>query len=123
MGFLGHHDLAPVPEPLAIFDQFVSREPQTLVLKEKVLSVSGDSFDIKLASGEPILKVHGSWISLSGRKKVDDIHGQHLFDIVKEHLHIHSTYAIEDTHKKKIVEVKNSFTCKCRPQASQDLSV
>lgn len=123
-----HRSLAPVPEPIAIFDQFVAREPQTLVLKEKVLSVSGDSFHVKLVSGEPILKVHGAWLSLSGRKKVDDVHGQHLFDIVKEHFHIHSTYALEDANKQKIVEVKSSFTCKCRLPLSQakrrhDLSI
>ncbi|CAI7596539.1 unnamed protein product [Penicillium glandicola] len=110
MGFLGHHNLEPVAEPIAIFEQFVAKEPQTLVLKEKVLSVSGDSFEIKTAKGEPFLKVHGAWVSLSGRKKVEDAHGKHLFDIVKELLHIHSTYAIEDTHRKKICEVKSSLT-------------
>jgi len=112
MNILGHHDLKPVAEPIAIFDQFVAKEPQTLVLREKVLSVSGDSFEIKLASGEPFLKVHGAWISLSGRKKVEDAQGKHLFDIVKEHLHLHTTYAIEDTHRKKIAEVKSNLTCK-----------
>ncbi|KAJ5855568.1 uncharacterized protein N7529_009512 [Penicillium soppii] len=109
MGFLGHHNLAPVVEPIAIFDQFVSQEPQTIVLKEKVLSVSGDSFEIKLANGQPFLKVHGAWISISGRKKVEDANGNHLFDIVKELLHIHTTYAIEDTHRKKICEVKSNL--------------
>ncbi|CAI7669202.1 hypothetical protein PCG10_007816 [Penicillium crustosum] len=110
MGILGHHNLAPVAEPIAIFEQYVSKEPQTIVLKEKVLSVSGDSFEIKLANGEPFLKVHGAWVSFSGRKKVEDAHGKHLFDIVKELLHIHSTYAIEDTHRKKICEVKSNLT-------------
>ncbi|KAJ5546837.1 hypothetical protein N7494_004422 [Penicillium frequentans] len=110
MGFMGHHDLAPVVEPIAIFNQFVAKEPQTIVLREKVLSVSGDSFDIKLANGDTLLKVHGSWISLSGRKKVEDARGNHLFDIVKEHLHLHTTFAIEDTHGKKICEVKSNLT-------------
>lgn len=105
----GHHNLDPVGEPVAIFEQFVSKEPQTLVLKEKVFSVSGDSFDIKLASGEPLLKVHGAWVSLSGRKKIEDVNGKHLFDIVKEHLHLRTTYAIEDPHHKKICEVKNNL--------------
>jgi uncharacterized protein YxjI len=114
MGFLGHHNLAPVVEPIAIFDQFVSQEPQTIVLKEKVLSVSGDSFEIKLANGQPFLKVHGAWISISGRKKVEDANGNHLFDIVKELLHIHTTYAIEDTHRKKICEVKSNLRRKYR---------
>ncbi|CAI7633133.1 unnamed protein product [Penicillium discolor] len=110
MGILGHHNLDPVAEPIAIFEQYIAKEPQTIVLKEKVLSVSGDSFDIKLANGEPFLKVQGAWVSLSGRKKVEDAHGKHLFDIVKELLHIRSTYAIEDTHRKKICEVKSSLT-------------
>lgn len=112
MGIWGHHNLDPVVEPIAIFDQFVANEPQTLVLREKVLSVSGDSFEIKLANGQPIMKVHGAWVSLSGRKKVEDAHGKHLFDIVKEHLHLHSTYAIEDSHHKKVCEVKSNLTCK-----------
>jgi Uncharacterized conserved protein len=115
MGILGHHNLDSVAEPIAIFEQYIAKEPQTIVLKEKVLSVSGDSFEIKLANGEPFLKVHGAWVSLSGRKKVEDAHGKHLFDIVKELLHIRSTYAIEDTHRKKVCEVKSSLTRKYRP--------
>lgn len=114
MGILGHHNLDPVAEPIAIFEQYVAQEPQTIVLKEKVLSVSGDSFEIKLANGQPFLKVQGAWVSLSGRKKVEDAHGKHLFDIVKELLHIRSTYAIEDTHHKKLCEVKSGLTCKYR---------
>ncbi|KAJ5322327.1 hypothetical protein N7452_010616 [Penicillium brevicompactum] len=110
MGIFGPHNLAPVIEPIAIFDQFIAKEPQTIVLKEKVLSVSGDSFEIKLADGQPFLKVHGAWVSLSGRKKVEDAHGKHLFDIVKELLHIHTTYAIEDAHGKKACEVKSNLT-------------
>ncbi|KAJ5438385.1 uncharacterized protein N7458_009383 [Penicillium daleae] len=110
MGILGHSNLAPLPEPIAIFDQFVAKESQTLIMKEKVLSVSNDSFEVKLASGQSLLKVHGAWASLSGRKKVEDVQGKHLFDIVKEHLHIHTTYALEDTHRKKIAEVKNNLS-------------
>jgi uncharacterized protein YxjI len=120
MGFFGHHDLEPLPEALAIFDQFVAREPQTLVLKEKVLSLSGDSFEIKLANGQPLLKVHGAWVSLSGRKKVDDASGQHIFDIVKEHFHLHNTYAIEDLHGRKLVEVKSGMACTCYPPPQVD---
>ncbi|KAJ5777509.1 hypothetical protein N7520_000755 [Penicillium odoratum] len=110
MGILGHHALTPVAEPIALFEQFVSTEPQTLVLKEKVLSVSGDSFEVKLANGDTLIKVHGAWVSLSGRKKVEDAHGKHLFDIVKEHLHLHTTFALEDTHRKKICEIKSNLT-------------
>ena len=102
--------LQAVPEKIALFDQFVSTEPQTLVLREKVLSVSGDGFDIKTTDGKKILTVHGSWVTFSGRKKVSDEHGKHLFDIVKEHIHLHTTYGIENTHRSTIAEVKSNIT-------------
>ncbi|KAK3197563.1 hypothetical protein GRF29_216g603133, partial [Pseudopithomyces chartarum] len=68
-----------------------------------------DSFSIKTADGTPILQVEGKLMSISGRKKVTDMGGNHLFDIVKEHLHIHTTFAIEDPQKQKLMEVKSSF--------------
>jgi len=102
--------LAQVPQPIAIFDQFIAKETQTIILREKVLSFSGDSFEIKLLGGDPILRVHGKWLTISGRKKVTDANGKHLFDIVKEHLHLFTTYAAEDPHGKKILEVKSDLT-------------
>ena len=32
-------------------------------------------------------------------------------DITKEHLHLHTTYAIKDPHGKKICEVKSNLKC------------
>lgn len=109
---MSEQSLPPVSQPIALFDQFVAGVPQTLILKEKVLSVSGDSFDITLDNGQPILKVEGAWVSIHGRKKVSDMNGQHLFNIIKEHMHIHTTYAVEDPENKKIAEVKSGFKCK-----------
>jgi uncharacterized protein YxjI len=83
--------------------------PTTIVLKEHVLSLTGDSFSIKMEDGTPILQVEGKILSISGRKKVRDMAGNHLFDIVKEHLHIHTTFAIEDPQGQKLMEVKSSF--------------
>ncbi|KAI9923712.1 hypothetical protein ASPWEDRAFT_142195 [Aspergillus wentii DTO 134E9] len=103
------HYLDPVAEPIGIFGQFVSREQQTLALKEKIFSLSGDSFDVKLANGQVFLKVTGSVMSLSDRKSVEDAYGNHLFDIGKEHFHLHTTYAIKDPNGNKIAEVKSGF--------------
>jgi uncharacterized protein YxjI len=103
--------LAPVPQPIAIFPQFIAQTTETLVLKEHVLSLTGDSFSIKLASGTPILQVQGKVMSISGRKKVSDMQGNHLFSIVKEHLHIHATYVVEGKDGGKLVEVKSGFKC------------
>ncbi|KAF4970757.1 hypothetical protein FSARC_2270 [Fusarium sarcochroum] len=101
--------LPPAPRHVGVFKSFIANQTETLVLKEKVLSLTGDSFDIKLANGQPILKVEGKVMSISGRKKVFDMQGNHLFSIVKELLHIHATYAVEDPQGQKLMEVKNSF--------------
>jgi len=101
--------LPPVPQPLAIFDSFIARQSETIVLKEKVLSLSGDSFSIKLENGTPLLEVKGSIMSLSGRKSLFDMAGGHLFDIQKELLHIHATYAAVTPQGQKILEVKSKF--------------
>ncbi|KAH7239041.1 tubby C-terminal-like domain-containing protein [Fusarium tricinctum] len=101
--------LQTAPHQVGVFKNFIANQTETLVLKEKVMSLTGDSFDIKLANGQPILKVEGKVMSISGRKKVFDMNGNHLFSIVKELLHIHATYAVEDPNGVKIMEVKNSF--------------
>ncbi|KAK3358806.1 tubby C-terminal-like domain-containing protein [Lasiosphaeria hispida] len=101
--------LAPLPQALGVFAQFTARQTETLVLREKVMSLSGDSFEIKLQNGQPVLRVQGKVMSISGRKSVYDMAGTHLFDIVKEHLHIHATYAALDPSGRKLLEVKSSF--------------
>ncbi|KAM0201241.1 hypothetical protein ACHAPA_002414 [Fusarium lateritium] len=101
--------LQTAPHQVGVFKNFIANQTETLVLKEKVMSLTGDSFEIKLANGQPILKVEGKVMSISGRKKVFDMNGNHLFSIVKELLHIHATYVVEDPNGVKIMEVKNSF--------------
>ncbi|KAH1478693.1 hypothetical protein KXW28_006880 [Aspergillus fumigatus] len=107
---MASQQLSPVPKPLALFDRFIAQQTETMALKEKVLSISGDSFDVKLANGQPIYQIKAKHMSLSGRKSVFDMAGNHLFDIVKEHLHIHTTFAAVDPHGKKLLEVKSSFS-------------
>ncbi|KAL2786684.1 tubby C-terminal-like domain-containing protein [Aspergillus keveii] len=101
--------LHPVSQPVALFEQFIATQPQTIGLKEKIFSLSGDSFEIKLDSGAPLLKVNGAFFSLSGRKRVEDMHGNHLYDLRKEHMHLHTTYVMEDPDGNKICEVKSSY--------------
>ncbi|CAN9295181.1 unnamed protein product [Alternaria sp. RS040] len=101
--------LAPAPQPIGVFPQFLAAGQETLVLKEKVISLSGDSFSIKLANGTPVLQVEGKVMSLTGRKKMFDMQGNHLCSIVKEHFHLHSTYVMESAKGDKIMEVKSSF--------------
>lgn len=101
--------LQPAPRQVGVFPNLIARQTETLVLKEKVLSLTGDSFDIKLANGQPILKVEGKMLSISGRKSVYDMQGNHLFDIVKKLLNIHTTFHVESPQGQVLMEVKSSF--------------
>jgi hypothetical protein len=105
--------LPPVAKEISIFPPFVARQTETLVLKEKVMSLSGDSFDVCLANGQPLIRVQGKTASISGRKKVYDVGGKYLFDLYKEHMHIHSTYVADIEGQGKIMEVKSSFKRGC----------
>ena len=71
--------LAPVPQQIGHFSQFIAQQPETIVLKEKVLSLTGDSFSIKLANGTPLFQVEGKVMSLSGRKKFCDMQKRELY--------------------------------------------
>ncbi len=101
--------LPPLAQPIGQFSATIAQTTETIILKEKVLSLSGDSFDIKNINGQPFLKVQGRHATLSGRKSVQDMAGNHLFDIVKEHFHLHATYAAETPEKHKFLEIKSSI--------------
>ncbi|PWY61974.1 hypothetical protein BO83DRAFT_404233 [Aspergillus eucalypticola CBS 122712] len=86
------HYLNTVSQPVALFEHFITSEPQAIVLKEKIFSFSTDSFDIKLGEGVLLLKVTGNIFSVSGCKNVEDMEHNHLFNIHKEHMHLHTTF-------------------------------
>lgn len=101
-----------VSTQIAIFPQFVAQKTESLLLKEKVFSLSGDSFDITTLEKVPVFKVQGKKLSLSGRKIFCDQQGNELFHIQKKHLAIHSTYYAEDPSSpgRMLFEVKSKFS-------------
>jgi alkaline phosphatase D len=106
--------LQPVNPPVGV-TQFINPHQETrLILKEKVMSITGDAFDIKIdpQNGEqppqPMFKVDPSWITT--KKSFHDANGNHLFDIKKDWSHlIHRTFKVVDPQGNKFLEVKNSF--------------
>ncbi|KAK8021871.1 hypothetical protein PG990_007009 [Apiospora arundinis] len=102
--------LPPFPRPLGLFKAYHATQSETLVLKEKIMSLSGDSFDIKTIDGRPIFKVQGNAFSLSGRKMVLDMAGNALFTIRKRHLRLHATYYAEDPSERQILQVEGKFS-------------
>jgi hypothetical protein len=104
--------MASSSNQVGVFPQFIAQQTEQLVLKEKVLSLSGDSFDIKTVDGRPILQVKGEALSLSGRKRVMDMQGVPLFDIRKKLVALHATFYCEDPNGQQFFEVKKKFSSK-----------
>lgn len=102
--------LAPRKQALGIYSGFVAQHGEELVLKEKLASLSGDSFSVKTVDGREVVKVGGKAFSLSGRKHVTDLQGQNIFDIRKEHFTLHTTYYCEDAKGDKVMEVKSKWS-------------
>ncbi|KAL1873647.1 hypothetical protein Plec18167_006164 [Paecilomyces lecythidis] len=98
------------PRPLTVFEGLQETHPKTLVLKEKVLSLTGNSFHVRSTDGQPVLRVKGKTMSFSGRRSVYDMANRHLFDICKKHLHIRTTFAAETPQARKLLEVKSGFS-------------
>ncbi|KAF5645448.1 DUF567 domain protein [Fusarium sp. NRRL 52700] len=101
--------LALARHQVGIFPAFITTQTETLIVREQGLSLTGDDFEVCHVNGQPILKVEGKVMSVSGRKMVYDMRGNHLFSIIKEHFHIRTTYALEDPQRNKFVEVRSSF--------------
>lgn len=97
---------------LGLNSAFVTQAGEELVLKEKLASLSGDSFSVMTADNRAIVQVKGEAFSLSGRKHVLDMNGNNLFDIRKEHFTLFSAYYCEDANKQKVLEVKSKFASK-----------
>lgn len=101
--------LAPAPRPIGKFPNSIAQRSETLVLKEKVLSLSGDSFDVKTADGNRAFEIKGETFTLSGRKHLLDSHGTALFDIRKEHFALHKTFYGANEAGDRLFEVKKRF--------------
>lgn len=95
--------------------QFINPNQETkLIIKEKVMSITGDAFDIKIdpqngQPPQPIFKVDPSWIT--SRKSFHDMNGNHLFDVKKEHFHlVHKYFKAVDPSGTKFFEIKSGFS-------------
>lgn len=101
----------PPSEPLGLFEQFVAHQDESIVLKERVMSLSGDSFSIKTISGKPLMQVQGKTFSMSGRKMFTDMKGKHIFTLRRKAFSFGTgTYYAEDAQGDKIFEVKGRFS-------------
>ncbi|KAI1080794.1 DUF567-domain-containing protein [Whalleya microplaca] len=103
--------LPPFPRPLGLFTPLMAQQSETLVMKEKVMSLSGNSFDVCLAnaSKQPVLHVAGEALSLSKRMNVSDAQGRFLFCVRKRHLQLHATFYAEDGEGREVFACRSRF--------------
>lgn len=100
---------------IGIFPAYISDRTETFIVKEKGLSITGDDFEVCHVDGFPILKVKGAVMTMSRRKRVYDMRGNHLFSIVKEHFHIHTTFAVEDPQGAIIMSMRSGLQRESAP--------
>eukprot|EP00172_Hildenbrandia_rubra_P003195 Plantae.Rhodophyta-Hildenbrandia_rubra.ctg4813.p3 GENE.Plantae.Rhodophyta-Hildenbrandia_rubra.ctg4813~~Plantae.Rhodophyta-Hildenbrandia_rubra.ctg4813.p3 ORF type:complete len:191 (+),score=44.47 Plantae.Rhodophyta-Hildenbrandia_rubra.ctg4813:52-624(+) len=81
----------------------VYAEPKSFVLKEKVFSLSGDSFSIKDEHKNPVFKVKGKAISLSEKKTLLDTSGNPLYKMKEKIFSMHTRQLIYDAATDKVV--------------------
>lgn len=104
--------LAPLAQPIYRFQGFIAQKQEVICIKEKAFSLTGgdsDSFSITNAAGQAVFQVKGRHVSLSGRKSILDAQGNHLFDMYKEHLRLHTTFVAEIPNGPKFLSIKSAM--------------
>jgi uncharacterized protein YxjI len=89
--------LAPSPHPIAVFPSYIAQRSETLIMKEKIfsLSVTDDAFHVQTIDGRDMLKITADTFSLHAKKRVFDMAGNHLFTICKEIFSFPKSYFAE----------------------------
>ncbi|RSH77415.1 uncharacterized protein EHS24_003381 [Apiotrichum porosum] len=83
--------------------------PVTLVLREKVLSWTGDDFGVKDTNGNVVVSCNAKMFSIRNKKTITDPNGQFLFGIQKKILRLLSTFVAVDANDNEIFRVKNKI--------------
>ncbi|EWG41929.1 hypothetical protein FVEG_03909 [Fusarium verticillioides 7600] len=108
----------PIPAALlghqvGIFPAYITVQTETLTVREKLGSYNGGELEVQHVNGLPILKVEWKVMSISGRKMVYDMRCNHLFSIVRRHLHFRTRYVVEDPQGRELMNVRSSFGLFC----------
>jgi uncharacterized protein YxjI len=106
--------LAPIHPALGVNPTYCVPKETTLVMKEKVWSLSGDTFHITDESGVEVVQCRGTTFSLSDRKEFLDSAGRPLFSLRNKLITIHKHFYAEAPDGKILFEVKNKFSSMCQ---------
>ncbi|KAE8446675.1 hypothetical protein EG329_011718 [Mollisiaceae sp. DMI_Dod_QoI] len=102
--------LAPINPPLGVNPNYCMNKQTTLVMKEKVWSLSGDTFHIVDENGLEVVQCRGQAMSLSDRKEFTSSTGAPLFSLRTKLLSIHKSFYAELPSGEILFEVKGKFS-------------
>lgn len=104
--------LAPYPSPLGVVPSCVARESETLILHEKILALSGDSFNVTTADGRPLFEIKGKRIAIGAMSKnFTDAQGNLLFCLRQHHVTFTTpSFYGEDPSGNRIFDVQGKFS-------------
>ncbi|CZR54773.1 related to DUF567 domain protein [Phialocephala subalpina] len=106
----GPVQLAPVNPPLGVNPNYCVQKQTTLVMKEKVWSLSGDTFHIMDENNHEVVQCRGQTLSLSDRKEFATSSGTPLFSLRTKLLSIHKSFYAESPSGQLLFEVKGKFS-------------
>lgn len=102
--------LAPIQPALGVNPTYCLPKQTTLIMKEKVWSLSGDTFHIVDENNVEVVRCQGTTFSLSDRKEFQDSAGRPLFSLRNKLIAIHKTFYAEAPDGKILFEVKSKFS-------------
>ena len=103
--------LPPLPHHLGVLPGYYANQPTTLVMREKIMSWTGDDYHVKSTDGSSVLRVRGTVMSLSDRTEVLDNQGQPLFTVRRQLFSLLKNYYAEDPSGNKFLTVDGEFSC------------
>jgi uncharacterized protein YxjI len=112
---MAQQHLAPVHPALGVNATYCLPHETTLVMKEKVWSLSGDTFHITDQNGVEVVRCKGSTFTLTDRKEFEDSQGRPLFSLRNKLITIHKHFYAEAPDGKILFNVKNKFSSPSTP--------
>ncbi|CAE6442609.1 unnamed protein product [Rhizoctonia solani] len=106
--------LVPQNPPLGVMPAYAQNHELTLKLREKRMSLSGDSFEITDPQGRPYFKMEGNALSIRNKKTLKQADGRPIFNIQNKLLTIHHQYLVynanESTESEPLFLIKSHFS-------------
>ncbi|KAL1406801.1 hypothetical protein Q8F55_006207 [Vanrija albida] len=114
MGLFNSEKMHPVQPALGLNPAFVRNEEETLVLRERVFSFTGDDFSVQDTKGRRIIKARAKLVSMHDSKEILDANGNFLFKLRSKKLAIHKTFVAEDKGGVEVFRVSKHISLTSR---------